>query len=249
MLNPFIQFGLILLVVLGVSVIVRILKQPLIIGYIISGILVGPFFLNLIQSSETIGVFSEMGIAFLLFMVGLHLSPRVIKEVGPVALVTGLGQIIFTAVIGYFIGIWLGFPSLTSIYIATALTFSSTIIILKLLSDRDSLEKLYGKISVGFLLVQDFVAILILIVVSSISSGGSSDVGELFLFTLLKGVGIIAVLGPISYFVLPKLNNFLSKSQEFLFLFSIAWGFGLSILFLYAGFSIEVGALIAGVLL
>jgi Kef-type K+ transport system membrane component KefB/Trk K+ transport system NAD-binding subunit len=250
MFNPFIQFGLIILVVLGVSIIIRLLKQPLIVGYILSGILVGPFFLNLIQESETLHLFSEMGIAFLLFIVGLHLSPRVIKEVGPVALVTGIGQILFTATIGYFIGILLGFPSMTSIYIATALTFSSTIIILKLITDKGALDKLYGKISVGFLLVQDFVAILILIIISSIGSGGgSSSIGGLFFMTLLKGIGVILIFAPISYFILPKIDNFLSKSQEFLFLFAIAWGFGLSILFLYLGFSIEVGALIAGILL
>ena len=91
MFNQFIQFGLIILVVLGVSIVIRLLKQPLIIGYILSGILVGPLFLNLIQSSETIAVFSEMGIAFLLFIVGLHLSPKVIKEVGKISLVTGIG--------------------------------------------------------------------------------------------------------------------------------------------------------------
>ncbi len=250
MFNPFIQFGLIILIVLGVSIVIRMLKQPLIIGYILSGILVGPLVLNLIQESETLNVFSEMGIAFLLFIVGLHLSPKVIKEVGPVALATGMGQIIFTATIGYFVGISLGFPPLTALYIATALTFSSTIIILKLITDKGALDKLYGKISVGFLLVQDFVAILILIIISSISSGGdSSSMGGLFLMTLLKGFGAILIFGPISYFVLPKLENFLSESQEFLFLFSIAWGFGLSILFLYLGFSIEVGALIAGILL
>ncbi len=250
MINPFIQFGLIILVVLGVSIIIRLLKQPLIIGYILSGILVGPFFLNLIQGSETLNVFSEMGIAFLLFIVGLHLSPKVIREVGPVAFITGLGQIVFTAAIGYFIALWMGFPSLTSIYIAGALTFSSTIIILKILSDKDALDKLYGKISVGFLLVQDFVAILVLIIVSSISSGaGSSGAGNVFLFTILKGFGAVIILSPLSYYVLPKLSNFFAKSQEFLFVFAVSWGFGLSVLFLYAGFSIEVGALIAGVLL
>jgi Kef-type K+ transport system membrane component KefB/Trk K+ transport system NAD-binding subunit len=250
MFSPFVQFALVILVVFVVSVIIRLLKQPLIIGYILSGILVGPFVLNLIQESGTLNVFSEMGIAFLLFIVGLHLSPKVIREVGPVALVTGLGQILFTATIGYFAGIFLGFPPLTSIYIATALTFSSTIIILKLITDKGALDKLYGKISVGFLLVQDFVAILILIIISSIGSGGdSSSIGGLFLMTLLKGFGAILIFGPISYFVLPKFEDFLSKSQEFLFLFSLAWGFGLSILFLYLGFSIEVGALIAGILL
>lgn len=247
MLNPFIQFGLILLVVLIVSFIMRLLKQPLIIGYIISGILVGPFFLNLIQESETIITFSEMGIAFLLFIVGLHLSPKILKEVGKISLITGLGQIIFTSLIGFGISYLLGFSIVTSLYIAIALTFSSTIIIMKLLSDKDALDKLYGKISMGFLLVQDFVAIIILVIVSSLASGGGTS--DVLVSTILKGIGLIVILGPLSYFLLPKFSDFLSKSQEFLFLFSIAWGLGLSLLFLYAGFSIEVGALIAGVLL
>ncbi len=247
MFNPFVQFALIILVVLGVSVIMRLLKQPLIIGYIFSGIIVGPFLLNMIQESATLTVFSEMGIAFLLFIVGLHLSPNVIKEVGKVSLITGLGQIIFTSLIGYFIAILLGFSIMTSIYIAIALTFSSTIIIMKLLTDKDSLEKLYGKISIGFLLVQDLVAILILIVVSSLASGAGA--GNVLLSTLLKGAILIGILIPLSYYVLPRLGDFFAKSQEFLFVFAISWGFGLSLLFLYAGFSIEVGALIAGIML
>jgi Kef-type K+ transport system membrane component KefB/Trk K+ transport system NAD-binding subunit len=247
MINPFVQFGLIILVVLVVSIIIRILRQPLIIGYILSGIIVGPLVLNLIQESETISVFSEMGIAFLLFIVGLHLSPKVIKEVGLISLVTGLGQILFTSIIGYFIAILLGFPFITALYIAIALTFSSTIIIMKLLSDKDALEKLYGKISIGFLLVQDLVAIITLIIVSSLASGsGASDV---LFSTLIKGVALIIILVPISYYILPKLSWFFAKSQEFLFVFAISWGFGLSILFIYAGFSIEVGALIAGIML
>ncbi len=247
MLDPFTQFALILLVVVGVSSIVRMLKQPLIIGYIISGIIVGPFFLNLMQGTQTLTLFSEMGIAFLLFLVGIHLSPKVIKEVGKVSLITGIGQIVFTSIIGYLISLFLGFPMLTSLYVAVALTFSSTIIIMKLLSDKDALEKLYGKISIGFLLVQDVVAMLILIVISSLSGGAGA--GNVLVSTLFRGGLILAILIPVSYYVLPKFSDFFAKSQEFLFLFSISWGLGLSLLFLLAGFSIEVGALIAGIML
>jgi Kef-type K+ transport system membrane component KefB/Trk K+ transport system NAD-binding subunit len=247
MFDPFTQFGVVILVVLGVSIVMRLLKQPLIIGYILSGILVGPFCLNIIQNTETLNIFSEMGIAFLLFIVGLHLSPNVIKEVGKVSLVTGIGQILFTSLIGYLIATLLGFSAVTAIYIAIALTFSSTIIIMKLLSDKDALEKLYGKISIGFLLVQDLVAILILIVVSSLATGKGA--GVLLLSTIIKGLILVAVLIPISYYILPTLSDFFAKSQEFLFVFAISWGFALSILFLYLGFSIEVGALIAGIML
>jgi len=247
MAEVFTQISIIILIVLGVSFIMRLLKQPLIIAYIISGIIVGPYFLGILPGIEAVYTFSEIGIALLLFIVGLHLTPKVIKEVGKISLITGLGQIFFTAVIGYFIATMLGFTPITALYIAVALTFSSTIIILKLLSDKGDLDNLYGKISIGFLLVQDFVAILALIVISSFSTGENflSTIG----LTLLKGAGLVAVLAPLSIFVFPKFQKFFAKSQEFLFIFSIAWGLGIASLFYFAGLSIEIGALIAGVLL
>ncbi len=243
----FIQLGIIIAVVFAVSLLMRILKQPLIIGYILSGIIVGPLVLNIISEGPTWSVFAELGVAFLLFIVGLHLSPKVVKQVGKISLITGLGQIIFTSIIGYFIASAFGFSIITSIYIAIALTFSSTIIIMKLLLDKGDLGSLYGKISVGFLLVQDVIAIFILMVVSSFSTG--ENILHAVWETLIKGVIILAVLVPIGVYVLPKLEKFFARSQEFLFIFSIAWGLGLASLFFYAGLSIEVGALIAGVIL
>src|SRR3989338_4214394 len=245
--NIFLQISIALLIVLGVSFVMRILKQPLIIGYILSGIIIGPFLFNLLPHKETLEVFSQFGIAFLLFIVGIHLNPKTIKEVGKISLITGIGQVIFTSIIGYFICILFGFSTVTAIYIAIALTFSSTIIIMKLLSDKDSLDKLYGKISIGFLLVQDLIAIIILIVISSFSNGVGTTSFILQSFT--RGILILVILFPISYFILPKLSSFFAKSQEFLFVFAISWGLGLSALFLFAGFSIEVGALIAGIML
>lgn len=243
----FVQLSLVITIVLAISFIMRALRQPLIIGYIISGILVGPFFLNMISTSDTLKLFADFGIAFLLFIVGLNLSPKVIKDVGKISLIAGLGQVLFTAIIGYFIAVVLGFPVLTSIYIAIALTFSSTIIITKLLSDKGDLDSLYGKISIGILLVQDLIAILVLITISSLSN--SSNLILSIGTTLLKGLLLLALIIPISIFVLPKAQIFFAKSQEFLFVFSIAWGLGLASLFHQAGLSLEVGALIAGVVL
>ncbi len=243
----FLQIGIALVIVFIISVLIKILKQPPILGYILSGIVIGPFALNLIQDTKTLETFSQFGIAFLLFIVGIHLNPKQTKEVGKIAIITGIGQVIFTSLIGYLIGILLGFSPVTSLYIAVALTFSSTIIIMKLLSDKDALDKLFGRISIGFLLVQDLVAIIILIVVSSLSNG--NNIANIIFTTLIKGVIIFAFLFVISYFILPKLNPFFAKSQELLFVFAISWGLGLSALFLYLGFSIEVGALIAGIML
>ncbi|MBU2639101.1 MAG: cation:proton antiporter [Nanoarchaeota archaeon] len=247
MLDVFAEISIIIVIATVVAGLMRLLKQPLIIGYIFTGLILSPFFLNVIQSTVTISIFSQIGIAFLLFIVGLSLTPKVIKEVGKISLITGIGQVVFTSLIGFFIAKFLGFPVIVSIYIAIALTFSSTIIIMKLLSDRNDLDKLYGKISIGFLLVQDIIAIFILIIISSFSSGDAMGISLLYLF--LKGIALIVIVVLVSIYILPKLSDFFARSQEFLFLFSIAWGLGLATLFHYVGFSVEIGALVAGVAL
>lgn len=225
----------------------RILRQPLIVGYILSGILIGPLVMNMLPQLSTLSIFSEIGIIAFHFIVGLHLSPRLIKEVGGIALITGMGQLFFTTTIGFVIGIALGFSQLTALYIALAISFSSTIIIMKLLFDKDALEKLYGKIAIGFLVVQDFVAIIVLLILSSYST--NIGLTSAVITTLLRGIIVCALFFPLTYYLLLPLSSFFAKSQEFLFLFAVAWGMGFASLFNYLGFPLEVGALIAGILL
>jgi len=246
-MEVFIELSLIIAITVLISGIMRALKQPLVIGYILAGIIVSPHFLNIVRSTETIAVFSQIGIALLLFIVGLSLSPKVIKEVGKVSLITGIGQIIFTSLFGFLISRLLGFSTVVSLYIAIALTFSSTIIIMKLLSDKRDLDKLYGKISVGFLLVQDIFVIILLMVISSFASG--SNLSDLSLVSIFMGILLMGGFILISIYVLPNLSRFFAQSQEFLFLFSIGWGLGLAALFHYLGFSMEIGALVAGIAL
>ncbi|MBU4070206.1 MAG: cation:proton antiporter [Nanoarchaeota archaeon] len=246
-MEVFIELSIILAITVLIAGIMRLLKQPLIIGYILAGIIVSPYFLDVVSSTDTIAVFSQIGVALLLFIVGLSLSPRVIKEVGKVSLITGIGQIIFTSLIGFFISRLLGFSTIISVYIAIALTFSSTIIIMKLLSDKKDIERLYGKISIGFLLVQDIFAIILLMIISSFS--GRLDLSDVSFQSLITGLMLTGGFVLISIYILPKLSLFFAKSQEFLFLFSIGWGMGLAALFYYIGFSMEIGALIAGVAL
>lgn len=245
--KAFLEIGLILLLAVVVSGVMSKLKQPLIIGYIITGLIAGPYFFNIIHSKETLEVFSSIGIALLLFVVGLSLNPRVIKEVGKVSLITGLGQVIFTTVFGYIIGIALGLNAVSAIYVAIALTFSSTIIILKLLSDKKELNQLYGKISVGFLLVQDIIAALILIVVVTFAKG--ENISYSFGKTLLITMATIAVFFLFNKYVMPRLGKLFASSQEYLFLFALGWGFGIASLFSWIGLSVEIGALFAGVVL
>lgn len=245
----FIELTSIIALATGVSIIMRILKQPLLVGYILTGILAGPYFLNVLQSKDPLELFSKIGITILLFIVGLSLNPTVIREVGKTSLLTGIGQIVFTSVIGFFIAIFLGIEKIAAIYIAIALTFSSTIIILKLLSDKGDLTKLYGRISIGFLLVQDIVATIILIFVSTLNSPSDGNLLSSIGFILAKGLGVAILLYLISSHVLPKFSKFIASSQELLFLFSITWGFGLATIFYLLGFSVEIGALVAGVML
>lgn len=248
----FTELGVILLVTTAVTIVAKILRQPLVVGYIASGIIVGPYVFNIIKSKDEIELFSKIGISILLFIVGLSLNPKTIKETGKASLVTGIGQILFTSIIGYFIIKALGFDTIDSLYGAVALTFSSTIIILKLLSDRGDLESLYGKVSIGFLLVQDIVATLLLIAVPIVGSYmifGNSDttIGYSLMKLLITALISGAVLYVLTKYVLPKFSIFLARSQELLFLFSVTWGLVMSALFYKIGFSIEIGALIAGI--
>jgi Kef-type K+ transport system membrane component KefB len=245
-MDIFFNISLIIAIAFLISFLMRILKQPLLIGYIFTGIIAGPYFFNLLETEQTIGVFAKMGVALLLFTVGLHLNPRIIKEAGKVSLMAGLGQVIFTSVIGFLIAKLLGFSNITSIYISVALTFSSTIIVMKLLSDKGDINSVYGKISIGILIVQDLIAAFILMIISS----SSESVGSSFVFiSVIRGIVIIGLLFLISVFVLPKITKFTAKSQEFLFLFSVTWAFALASLFQYLNFSLEIGALLAGMAL
>ena len=240
----FIELTFIILLALITSIIANVLKQPLIIAYILTGVLVTSFFVDLITFSEVTLIFSKIGIAFLLFLVGLNLNPRVIKEIGVVATVTGLGQIVFTSVIGFILSLYLGFSVVESLYISVALTFSSTIIIMKLLSDKDDLDTLYGKISIGFLIVQDLVAIFMLMLIPLLSNNlGISSLA----LSILRGAFLILFIWILSVYVLPKITKQIAKNQELLFLFSIGWCFLVASLFYYSGFSIEIGALLAGI--
>ncbi|MCA9487787.1 MAG: cation:proton antiporter [Nanoarchaeota archaeon] len=244
----FIQLSIILLVAFVVSYIVRALNQPIIIGYIIAGIIISPFLIKIGASIEFVEIFSQFGIAFLLFIVGLHLNPKVIKEIGIASLVVGLGQIILTFGVSFLVAFkLLDFALIPSLYVGIALAFSSTIIVMKLLSDKSQLDSLFGKISIGVLIIQDLVAIAVLMFVSSMTDG--SQMLSLGLNGILIGVGMIVLLILFGYFVLPRITKTVAKSQELLFLFSICWCFVVAALFSYLGFSMEIGALLAGVIL
>jgi Kef-type K+ transport system membrane component KefB len=246
--NPFFEFALILVVSTAVGALGRVLKQPLIVSFIAAGIIIGPSALNLIQSPEQIHLLAEIGISILLFVVGLKLDINLIRSRGTVSLMTGLGQVIFTSVFGFLIGKLIGYGNMESLYIAVALTFSSTIIIVKLLTDKKEIDSLHGQIAVGFLIVQDIVVVIIMIFLSALGAGTEAESPALAVFTVfLKGIGIILLVGLLMKKVLPRLLHLLAASAELLVLFSVAWAVILAALGDVLGFSKEVGAFLAGV--
>jgi len=244
--QPFFEFAIILALAALFGLIGKSLKQPLIVMFIALGVVMGPAVLDIVKSKDNIHLLAEIGISVLLFIVGLKLDLRIIRSVGKIALLTGMGQVIFTSFFGYFIGIALGFSSLHSFYIAISLTFSSTIIIVKLLSDKKEIDSLHGQIAIGFLIVQDIVVIIMMIILSAIQKGGETSLSQDVVQTLLAGSGLIGFTFIAMKWILPKLTNYLAQSQELLTLFSVAWAVSLAAIGEYIGFSSEVGAFLAG---
>lgn len=246
-LSVFTEIGLLIGVATIISFVMRLFRQPLIVGHIITGFLVGRFAIGLFHDVEMLQLFSELGISFLLFSVGLTLNPKVLKEFGFVSIITGFGQVFLTGAVGVGLCMLLGFDWITALYVGVALSFSSTVIVMKLLSDKGDLDKLYVKVSIGSLLLQDFIAVALLFAIPFVtgSQGGGSDLLRMLALGIGIGIGVFLV----SHFVIRNLHRYLTQSQELLFLFAISWGMGVSALFAEIGFSLEGGALIAGIAL
>lgn len=244
--NIFTELSLVFVIVALIAGLMRYLKQPLILGYILTGILVGPVMLDLIKSKEAFEGFSEIGITLLLFIIGLGMNIATIKSLGKVSIVTASAILVSVGGLGYLASLALGFNSTTGLIIGIALFFSSTIIILKALSDKKEISRLHGQIAIGVILVDDIVATLAIVVITALGQGDGLS-GVDFAWLALKAFVLGFILFLAGAKIIPLVSKQLAKSQEFLFLFAIAWGFGIASLFSFAGFSHEVGALFAGV--
>jgi Kef-type K+ transport system membrane component KefB len=221
-------------------------RQPVIIAFIGVGILVGPVGTGWVVEADQIDLLAQLGIAVLLFLVGLKLDLHLIRTTGPVALATGLGQVAFTSAVGFAIALALGMDRVTALYVAVALTFSSTIIIVKLLSDKREIDQLHGRIAVGFLIVQDIVVVLVMIALTAFGTDGAGDLTSEFGLVLVKGVGLLAGIAVVMRFVLPWLLPFVARSGELLVLFAVAYAVGIASATDWLEFSTEVGAFLAG---
>lgn len=221
------------------------LRQPLIVAFIAVGVLVGPSVLGWVEDDSAFELLAEIGIAVLLFLVGLRLDLALVRATGRVAVVTGLGQVVFTSVVGFGLCLALGLDAVTALYVAIALTFSSTIIIVKLLTDKREIDELHGRVALGFLIVQDLVVVLLMIVLSSMG-GPQESLGARAGIVLAQGAVLLAGIAAAMRWVLPRVVARIAHSQELLIVFAVAWAVSVAAVSDAMGFSTEVGAFLAG---
>lgn len=244
-----------LAVVLGLSTIIGyfiwLLKLPLLVAYLAAGVLLSFLQIFDFHTSLALTFLPEIGIAFVLFFVGMELDLKEIRYLGKVVTVASLLQIFISLLAGFLIAQFLGFQQLESIFLGIGLAFSSTIVVVKMLLEKKDLNSLYGKLSIGILLLEDLVAILILMgmtVGTSMLSLGLQN--SLPMITLLVKGGVLLVLAlGFSRYALAKIFLSVAKSAELLFLSALAWCFIFIAISLILGFSTVIGAFLAGIAL
>ena len=244
----FTEVALLLAAASLVGLVGTLFRQPLIVAFIATGILVGPGLLGIAAARDHVELLAELGIALLLFLVGLKLDLQLIRSLGPVALATGLGQVVFTSVLGFLIALALGLDPVTAAYVAVALTFSSTIIIVKLLSDKREIDSLHGRIALGFLIVQDIAVVVAMVALSAIGIGTGEDAGAWRLAQVLgSGLALCAAVALFIRHLADPLLRLLARSPELLVTFAVAWAVLLAAIGDALGFGKELGGLLGGV--
>lgn len=251
--------GVMIIAATAMMLATRRLRVPSIVVYIVTGLALGPIWLNVLaaplghdghgEAQTAVAVAAEIGIVLLLFLVGLELSLGNIRAVGKVALAAGIGQVVFTAVIGFVLSLLLGFTSMEAIFLATALTFSSTVVVVKLLDQKKQLHMLYGRIAVGIFLVQDLIVIIVLTFLTGLGDPESATFASMlggiarsfFGMGLLLGVALLA-----SRYLLARPMAWVASSAETSLIWSLGWCFAFVVASEKLSLSPEIGAFLAG---
>ena len=248
--SSFYEFAALLSLAALAGALGMVMRQPLIIAFIAIGVLIGPSAMGLVSSGNEIALLAKLGIAVLLFIIGLKLDMKLIRSLGPQATLIGLVQIVSTTALGAGLSLLLGFTPQSAILIGVALAFSSTIIIIKLLSDKREIDSLHGRIALGVLIIQDLAVVCAMIVMAALSATGTGGAGDLLIALLevaaYTGVLIVA-LALFMHFAAQKVAGFMARNQELLLCFAIAWAVMLAALCDLMGLSKELGGLLAGV--
>lgn len=239
------EISLIVGIAAFVSIIGRLIKQPPIIAYLITGVLVGPLVLNLIQGTEQLQALAHLGVALLLFIVGTSLDFRVLKQVGGASIIGGMTTFAIISTATFFVAQALYFNTSSSLYIAIAFSFSSTVVVIKILSDKKELDTLHGQIALGILIIEDFIAAISLMVIPVMDGASISIIG----LQIIKAITVIGLVFLVGKTILPKILDLAARNQEVLFLCSLAWALLTGLAFNFMGLSTEIGALLAGMVI
>jgi Kef-type K+ transport system membrane component KefB len=247
--NAYAELVLLLVAAALAGLIALRLRLPLLLGYILVGVLAGPVGFGWLGAREDIQLFAQIGLTLLLFVVGLRLDLHIIRTLGRTALIAGAGQILITGVLGYLLALALGIPPAATPLVALGLALSSTIVAVKLLSDRHEIDALHGRLALGILIIQDLAAVMALFILSTGATPLDGHAAASGWVVLLRGVGLLVGAWLAAFYVLPRLLRFIAQSTELLVIAAIAWALLVAYLSELAGFGQEVGAFIAGVTL
>lgn len=243
----------IIMIVAGiVTILCHQFKQPVVLGYIIAGVILGPHTppFSLIQDEATVKTLAELGVIFLMFSLGLEFHIRKLFRVGAAALIAALAEIIFMVVIGYEIGQFFSWSFLDSVFLGAMLAISSTTIIIKALNELKLTKEKFAQLIFGILIIEDILAIAILVLLSSVAVGSTVDV-----------IGVITTLGKllvflvsslvVGIFIIPKLLAYVARfnSDEVLLITVLGLCFSFSLLVIYFDYSIALGAFLMGAIM
>jgi Kef-type K+ transport system membrane component KefB len=241
------DIGLAIVAATVLAYVARFARQPLLLAYIGAGLLIGPVGLGYVSDPASIQSLAELGLAFLLFIVGLEIDVRKLLASGRVATIATAVQTAGSALLGWGTARLLGYEGLSALYLGIAVAFSSTMIVVKLLSDRSELDTLAGRLTLAILLVQDVLAVVVLAIQPSL--GGGAEGGPVLQASLSVAKGVALVGGALlaGRFVLPVVLRSVAKSPEILLVSAVSWCFLVCWAAMETGFSSAMGALVAGV--
>jgi Kef-type K+ transport system membrane component KefB len=248
-LHLLLNLGFIVITAAGFAFLGKLIKMPSIVGYILAGVVLGPG-LGLVVLDHSLELISEVGIALLLFLVGIELSLQKIKDLGGVAMVLGSLQVCFTAAGGFAVAMLMGYEVVEAVFLGATVTFSSTVVVIKLLDQKGATNRLYGRIAISLFLAQDIVVIVGLTILSGLGTEESIELGQLAK-NLAFAFGGMAVLLIVSLtaarYVLPRPFAWASRSPDTVFIWALCWCFLIVLLAHQFHLSVEIGAFLAGI--
>lgn len=251
--HDFIQDLAVIMLVAGViTIIFNRFKQPVVLGYILAGVILGPHTppITFITSEQTINTLAELGIVFLLFSLGLEFSIKKLVKVGPTAIVAALAEIIVMILIGYGIGQFFGWEQMDSLFLGAILAISSTTIIVKALSELGLKREKFAQLIFGILIVEDILAIGIIALLSTLVTTGGVTAGTIF-STLGKLSLFIVVSLVLGILIVPRVLSYVAKfkSNEVLLVTVLGLCFGFCLFVMNMGYSIALGAFVIGAIM